>query len=161
MKMAAGKILILFVLFSFSFIVFSGSEKRIKRDILVREAQSLYSGGETEKARDKLNKALALCNSNWEIYNMLGRLEFLRKNYRRAIHYFDRSISYRRNNPEAYLQKGLIYYGQGKMNNAASEFQRAKSFFQKNKDNEGVKRVEKYLRAIECAMSDKGFSIGR
>ncbi len=161
MRSIANKILFLFLIFSFSFLAFGVPDKEAKRESLIREAQGLFSGGESERAKNKLKKALKSCDSKWEIYIRLGDIEFLTKNYPRAIHYYNQSLRHKRNNPEVYLLKGLVYYEQSKMNDAAKEFQKAKSLFQRDKNDKGVKRVEGYLKAIDCAISDKGFSIGR
>jgi tetratricopeptide (TPR) repeat protein len=83
-----------------------------------------------------------------EVYNGLGfSYASLGKN-KEAIDYFKEALKINSEYAPAYSGLGVLYFSLGQLVDAKENFLKAKVILEKNKDTEGVKAVEEYLRKI-------------
>jgi tetratricopeptide (TPR) repeat protein len=104
--------------------------------------------GNYEQAIEYYQKVIKMKKDHLETYNGLGfAYASLRKN-KEAIGYFKEAL---RVNPEyapSYSGLGALYLALGMEVEAKDNFLKAKVILEKNKDTEGVKAIEEYLKKL-------------
>ena len=104
------------------------SDEPIKLDAWVaflEEADESFEEGDFERARDKLNRALALVPQNTEILNKLGFVEGKLGNLDEAIKHYEQSLRLDENDDLTHNALASMYKAQGEFDTAQKHYKKA------------------------------------
>lgn len=123
-------------------------------------AEAYYYLEKTEQAKTILNKLKNIKRMQWQVYNLLGRIEFEAKNYSLAKSHYQQLINLDVNNRIGWIFLGFVYSDMDSLKKAESHYQDALNYLpddphilsfygitlnRLNKDQEALKQLEKAL----------------
>lgn len=91
----------------------------------LEEADESFEEGDYERARDKLNRAVAIAPHNTEILNKLAFVEGKLGNLDGAIHYYKESLRLDENDDLTHNALASMYKAQGEFEAAQQHYQKA------------------------------------
>jgi Flp pilus assembly protein TadD len=114
----------------------------------IKSAFSSYQVGRLDESANLCRKILRRKPENSDILNLLGVLNFQKKDYDLAIHYFEKAFSLNPSNAEIQNNLGLAFYQKGQFDDAIPYFKRAvqlNSFYSEAYSNLGSAVFQKDL----------------
>ncbi len=106
------------------------------------------NAGNYDEAIKYYQKVLTIRKDYLEAYNGLGFIYASLGKNKEAIDYFKEALKIDREFAPAYSSLGVLYLSLGQDIEAKDNFLKAKEILEKNKDTEGVKAVEEYLKKL-------------